>query len=96
MQLREAMRDETELLFAHLLTENRPALDLLTADYTFLNEQLASFYGIPDVKGTEMRKVALPPESPRRGGILTHGSVLVGHLKPDAHLAGEARPLRAG
>jgi hypothetical protein len=76
-RLRVAMRDETELMFANLLTENRSALDLLTADYSFLNEQLASFYGIPDVKGTEMRKVALPPESHRFGGILTHGSTLV-------------------
>jgi hypothetical protein len=76
-KLREAMRDETELLFSHLLTENRPALDLLTADYSYLNEQLANFYGIPGVKGTEMRKVQLPPESHRAGGILTHGSTLV-------------------
>lgn len=76
-RLREAMRDETELLFAHLLTENRPALDLLTADYTFLNEQLATFYGIPNVKGSEMRKVPLTPENGRPGGILTHGSTLV-------------------
>ena len=75
-RLRLAMRDETELMFANLLTENRSALDLLTADYTFLNEQLASFYGIPGVKGTEMRKVLLPPESHRAGGILTHGSTL--------------------
>jgi len=76
-RLREAMRAETELLFTHLLTDNRSALELLTADYTFLNEQLASFYGIPDVKGTEMRKVTLPAESPRRGGVLTHASTLV-------------------
>jgi hypothetical protein len=76
-KLREAMRDETELLFVHLLAENRSVLDLLTADYTFLNEQLASFYGIPDVKGTEMRKVALRPEFHRAGGILTHASTLV-------------------
>jgi hypothetical protein len=76
-KLREAMRDETELLVAHLLAENRTVLDLLTADYTFLNEQLANFYGIPDVKGTEMRKVALRPEFHRTGGVLTHASTLV-------------------
>jgi hypothetical protein len=76
-RLRQAMRDETEMLFDHLLKENRPALDLLTADYSFLNEQLAAFYGIPGVKGTEMRKVPLPPESHRAGGILTHGATLV-------------------
>ncbi|MEA3208424.1 MAG: hypothetical protein QOE70_1481 [Chthoniobacter sp.] len=76
-RLRDAMRDETEMHFAHLLAENRTALELLTADYTFLNEQLANFYGIPGVKGTEMRKVPLSPESHRAGGILTHGSTLV-------------------
>jgi hypothetical protein len=76
-RLREAMRAETELLFSHLLTENGSALDLLTADYTFLNEQLASFYGIPNVRGPEMRKVTLPANSPRRGGVLTHASTLV-------------------
>jgi hypothetical protein len=71
------MREETEQLFAHLVAGNRPATDLLTADYTFLNETLARFYGIPGVEGGEMRKVALPPESPRRAGVLTHGSTLV-------------------
>ena len=76
-RLREAIRAETESLFSHLLADNRSALELLTADYTFLNEQLATFYGIPDVKGTEMRKVSLPAESPRRGGVLTHASTLI-------------------
>ncbi len=73
---RRAMRLETEMLFTHLLKENRSVLELFTADYTFLNESLANFYGIPGVKGDEMRKVSLPPES-KRGGILTHGSLLV-------------------
>jgi len=77
LRLRHAMREETEMLFTYLLKENRSALDLLTADYTFLNEPLAAFYGIPDVKGNEMRKVALPPDSHRTAGILTHGSTLV-------------------
>ena len=76
-RLRQSMREETEQMFAYLLRENRPALDLITADYSFLNEQLASFYGIAGVKGTEMRKVQLPPESHRAGGILTHGATLV-------------------
>jgi len=77
LRLRRAMRDETEMLFAYLLQENRSALDLLTADYTFLNEPLAAFYGIPGVKGNDMRKVELPPDSHRTAGILTHGSTLV-------------------
>ena len=76
-RLRHAMREETEMMFMELLKENRSALDLLTADYTFLNESLAAFYGIPGVKGTEMRKVTLPPDSHRTAGILTHGSTLV-------------------
>lgn len=73
---RRAMKLETELLFAHILKENRSVLEMFTADYSFLNESLANFYGVPGVKGEEMRKVSLPPES-RRGGILTHGSLLV-------------------
>jgi hypothetical protein len=74
---RSAMKDETELFFAHVLRENRPAVELLKADYTFLNEALAEFYGVPGVKGPEMRKVELPADSPRKAGVLTHGSVLL-------------------
>ena len=77
MRLRRAMREETEMFFGYILKENRSALDLLTADYTFLNEPLAAFYGIPGVKGNDMRKVDLPPDSHRAAGILTHGSTLV-------------------
>ncbi|MCB1211459.1 MAG: DUF1592 domain-containing protein, partial [Verrucomicrobiales bacterium] len=66
---RRGMRLETETLFAFLLKENRSALELFTADYTFLNESLAKFYGITGVKGDEMQKVALPKDS-HRGGIL--------------------------
>jgi len=75
-ELRRAMREETELAFAHLVREDRSVLELLDADYTFLNERLAKHYGVPDVKGSEMRLVKLPADSPR-GGVLTHGSVLV-------------------
>jgi hypothetical protein len=76
-RLRRNMREETEMLFAHVLAENRPTTELLTADYTFLNEPLARFYNIPGVEGGEMRKVTLPPDSPRRAGVLTHASTLV-------------------
>ncbi len=76
-RLRKSMRDETEMLFAHLLEENRPVTELLTADYTFLSEPLAKFYGIRGVEGNEMRKVPLPADSPRRGGVLTHASTLI-------------------
>jgi hypothetical protein len=70
------MRLETEMLFGYLLKENRSALELFTADYTFLNESLAKYYGIPDVKGETMQRVSLSKDS-HRGGILTHGSLLV-------------------
>lgn len=73
--LREAMRQETELGFAHLIQENRSLLELIDCDYAFLNEELAAHYGIPGVKGPAMRKVVLPPDSPR-GGVLTQGTVL--------------------
>jgi len=75
-ELRRAMRRETEMTFAYVLQENRGIAELIDADYAFLNERLAKHYGVPDVTGDELRKVALPPDSPR-GGVLTQGSVLV-------------------
>ena len=74
-ELHLAMRRETEMLFAHVLHENKSVLDLIDCNYTFLNERLAQHYGIPGVKGREMRKVELPADSPR-GGVLTQGTVL--------------------
>lgn len=73
---REAMRRETEMLFAHVLGENRSVLDFLTANYTFVNEDLALTYGIDGVKGRDMQKIDLPAGSPR-GGILGQGTFLV-------------------
>jgi hypothetical protein len=73
--LRQAMQQETELTFAHVLREDRPLTELIDADYTFLNEELAKHYGIEGVRGREMRKVQLPAGSPR-GGVLTQGTVL--------------------
>jgi hypothetical protein len=70
------MRMETEMFFAGIVRENKSVLDLLDSDYTYLNERLAKHYGIPDVKGTQMRKVQLPKDSPR-GGVLTQGTTLV-------------------
>lgn len=72
-RLRESMRKESEEFFAHVLRENRPATELLTARYTYLNETLANWYGVEGVKGNHMRKVDLPKESPR-GGILSQGT----------------------
>jgi hypothetical protein len=73
--LRRAMRQETEQDFDYVLREDRSVLELLDSDYTFLNERLARFYGLTNVVGEEMRRVTLPPDSPR-GGILTQGTVL--------------------
>jgi hypothetical protein len=73
--IRKAMRAETELLFAHLVREDRDVMELLTADYTFLNAALAEYYGLPEVSGSKMRRVVLPPDGVR-GGLLTQGSFL--------------------
>ncbi len=73
--LRQAMRRETELFFESVVREDRSVLDLLRADYTFLNERLAKHYGIPHIYGSRFRRVALQPGS-RRGGLLRHGSIL--------------------
>jgi hypothetical protein len=74
-QLKDAMRRETELLFDHLVREDRSMFDLYTADYTFVNERLARHYGIRGVTGDRFRMVQYPEAEPRRG-ILGHGSVL--------------------
>ena len=74
--LRRAFRRETELLFDSVLREDRSALDLLAADYTFVNERLAQHYGIPNVRGSHFRRVALHDAGAARGGLLGHGSVL--------------------
>jgi hypothetical protein len=72
--LREAMRDETLRFFEYVLREDRNVWELLDADYTFLNEELAAHYGIADVQGSQLRRVPLG-NAPRRG-ILGHASVL--------------------
>ena len=73
--LRQAFRRETELHFETMLREDRSVLDLLKADYTFLNERLAKHYGIPNVYGSQFRRVALDKNS-ERGGLLRQGSIL--------------------
>ena len=72
--IRKAFRRETELFFGYILRENRSALELLSADYTFVNERLAKHYGIPGVYGTRFRQVKLT--DPNRRGLLGQGSVL--------------------
>jgi hypothetical protein len=71
---RMSMKRETELFFEHILREDRPVTDFLDANYTFLNQRLAEFYGIPNVKGHEFRKVDLTGSG--RGGVWRHASVL--------------------
>ena len=73
-ELKELFRIETRLFFHYVLTENRPISDFIDAKYTFLNQPLARFYGIPDVTGPDFRRVELT--SGQRGGVLTQGSVL--------------------
>jgi Protein of unknown function (DUF1592)/Protein of unknown function (DUF1588)/Protein of unknown function (DUF1587)/Protein of unknown function (DUF1595)/Protein of unknown function (DUF1585) len=73
-ELRDAMYSETRLFFDYVLRQNRPLSDFLDARYTFLNERLATFYGIPGVTGPEFRKVDLATD--QRGGILGQASVL--------------------
>ena len=73
--LRFALRRETELFFDSILREDRGAVELLTADYTFLNERLARHYRIPNVNGANFRRVALA-EGTHRRGLLGHGSIL--------------------
>ena len=72
--LREAMTRETELFFESQVRDDRSALDLLRADYTYLNARLADHYGIPDVYGSHFRRAPVPDAS--RQGLLGHGSVL--------------------
>jgi len=74
--MRRFLRDETLLYFGHVMREDRSVLELIDSNYTFLNERLAKHYGITNIIGPEMRRVDLPPDSPR-GGVLTHGSVLI-------------------
>ncbi len=73
--LRRAFRRETELLFDAIVRGDRPIVELLDADYTFVDERLARHYGIPNVHGSHFRRVTLDAASPRRG-ILGHGSML--------------------
>jgi hypothetical protein len=80
--MRKAMRQETEMFFAHVVREDRPVTELIDSNYIFVNEKLAQLYGLPDVTGPEMRKLTLPAGSPR-GGVLTQGSALFVTSNPD-------------
>jgi hypothetical protein len=73
-QLADEMREETEQFFMHLVRENKSILDLYSANYTYINEDLANHYGIPGVVGREFRKVQYPDN--RRAGLLGQASIL--------------------
>ncbi len=72
--LRQAFRQETELFVDSIVREDRSVMDLITADYTFVNERLAKHYGVPNVYGDRFRRVSVP--NPARRGLLGHGSIL--------------------
>jgi hypothetical protein len=73
--LRQAMKQETELFFAAVMREDRNVLDLMTADFTFLNERLARHYGIPNIYGSHFRRVTLADDA--RRGLLGKGAILM-------------------
>jgi hypothetical protein len=75
-ELRQSLKRESELFFDSIIREDRGILDLLTADYTFVNERLARHYGIPNIYGSRFRRVTLPPEMDYRRGLLGKGSFL--------------------
>ena len=72
--LRQSLKRETEMLFESIVLEDRSALDLLSANYTFVNERLAKHYGIPGVYGDQMRRVTVKDD--HRRGLLGQGSIL--------------------
>jgi len=74
--LRQSMRKETELFVGSVIQEDRPVTDLLDANYTFLNERLAEHYGIPNIYGSNFRRVELAPEFDMRRGLIGKGSFL--------------------
>ncbi len=88
--IRGAIKRETEMFFEDIARHDHDLLELVTADYTFVNGPLAKFYGIPGVEGDEFRKVTLSPES-HRGGILTQASFLFPTSNP-----GRTSPVKRG
>ena len=92
--LRKAFQKETELLFESMLREDRSVVELLNADYTFLNERLARHYGIPNIYGSRFRRVKLTNED--RRGLLGHGGVLMVDLVCHKDFSGFARKMVAG
>src|SRR5262249_31972247 len=82
LSLMQALRRETELFVGSTIREDRSIVDLLNANYTFVNERLARHYGIPGVYGSRFRRVTLPDPN-RRGGLLAEGALLATTSYPD-------------
>jgi cytochrome c551/c552 len=81
--LRVAFRREAEMFFTSIMREDRSVVDLLTADYTFVDERLARHYGIPEVYGSRFRRVTLGPELDARRGLLGKGAILMATSQAD-------------
>jgi len=81
--LRQAMRTEVEMLFDTIVREDRSVIDILNADYTFVNERLAKHYGIKNISGSQFRRVTLGPDMDARRGLLGKGAFLATSSKPD-------------
>jgi hypothetical protein len=81
--LRQAMRREVEMLFDSIRTEDRSIVDLLTADYTFVNERLAKHYGVPNIYGSYFRRITLGTDMDVRKGLLGKGAILATTAKPE-------------
>ncbi len=82
--MKRSMQKEIEMFFSHVVHEDRPVLELIRSDYIFANSNLAKIYGLTnlDIRGSELRRVSLPPDSPR-GGMLTAGAVLAVTSTPE-------------
>ena len=81
--LRQAMRKEVELLFDTIVREDRPITELLTANYTFVNERLAKHYGLKNIYGSQFRRVTLGPGFETRQGLIGKGAFLATSSKPE-------------
>jgi hypothetical protein len=81
--LRQAERREVELLFNSIVAEDHNVVDLLTANYTYVNERLAKHYGIPNIYGSQFRRVELPPSLDVRRGLLGKAAILTTTAKPE-------------
>ena len=81
--LRQAMRTEVEMLFDTIIRDDRPITELLTADYTFVNERLAVHYGISNIYGSQFRRITLGPDMDMRRGLFGKAAILTTTSKPD-------------